>query len=149
MSAHNSTLTSSSMNMTSAAAAGATAVAVFTGGDGAIYTVTSFSGIEAVDGKTLTAGGAPQLIGNENVSEATKGIVANGQTIEFSPYSSSSVPVRYTSSAAAPTGSSAAASASASASAAASSSSGGAAPRQTAGANMAAVVGAVVGAMIL
>jgi hypothetical protein len=129
----------------SATITAATEIAVFTAA-GAIFTVTEISGQAAVDGKSLTPGGPAQLIGGEYVSENSKGnIVANGQTLTFEAFSSSSrAPSRQPAAS-----NSAPASSSSGAAGGSTSTSGGAGPIQTAAANVVAIVGAVVGAMVL
>ena len=133
---------------------GPTYIAVFTGNDGGIYTVTSASGMEVVDGKTIMSG-AGVYVGEENVSEGKKGIVANGQTIAFTTFSTSSAGMVATTSSA-----QASKSASHNIQTAATtqqqphgkpalSQASGAAPQQTAAGHMVAFVGAVVGAMVL
>lgn len=131
--------TTTSKTHTTAAPTG-TEIAPFTA-DGAIFTVTEISGVAGVDGKSLTPGGPAQLIGGEYISELSTGVViVNGQTLNFTPYSSSSM-------APSQQPATSAAAASSSAAAAASSKSSGAAAMHTG--NVVAAVGAVIGAMVL
>ena len=148
-----STSTSTTSKTAAAPAADITEVAIFTAG-GVVFTVTSINGVEAVDGKTLTAGAPGQLIGNERISEGVTGaVIVGGQTLSFAPYSSSSsVPPRGVSSTTAASGSSSAAATAGGGGggqAAGSSTSPGAAAMQTAGVGVVALVGAGVGAMVL
>ena len=95
-----------------------------------------------MDGKTLTLDGSAAVIGGIYVSEATHGIVANGNTIHFS--------VAKTSASSAPPPQSMPASSSSSSAAASVSSQGGAAARATGiVGGMGAAVGVVVGAFVL
>ena len=147
-----STASATSVSTTTVAATGGgegTEIAVFTVAGG-VYTVTSASGVEVVDYKTLNGGG--QLIGGVEVATATSAVNVGGTVVGFSPLpSSSSAPAPATTSSASASGSSSAAASSTAAGAASSSSSaGGVAPRQTGGgANAVAVIGAVAGLMLL
>ena len=124
-----------------------TVIAVFTAAD-AVFTVTEVSGQAAVDGKSLTPGGPAQMIGGEYVSENSKGnIIANGQTLSLAAISSSSQAA--TQPAAPSSAGASSSSGAAGGQGGSSSSSGGAGPMQTAAANVVAIVGAVVGAMVL
>ncbi|KAF2166462.1 hypothetical protein M409DRAFT_54808 [Zasmidium cellare ATCC 36951] len=109
---------------TTTSAPTATLTGEFTGVDGGLYEVTSESGYVIVAGHTLSAGGADALVGNGDVTVASGGFLANGQAITFlSITSTSSTAVSTTSASTAASTSSGAASGSQSGTAAAASSS--------------------------
>jgi len=62
---------------------GLVAIGSFTAADGGVYDVTSQNGYVVIDGKTL-APGQGALIGNEEVSDGSKGLMAHGQTVALS-----------------------------------------------------------------
>ncbi|KAK5124045.1 hypothetical protein LTR85_002242 [Meristemomyces frigidus] len=77
---------SSSANATSSATSSGPevmATGMFTAADGGVYDVTSQSGYVVVDYKTLYPGQGA-LIGNEEVTEDSSGLVANGATVALS-----------------------------------------------------------------
>lgn len=138
-----SSSSSSAMLSSSSIPPSVTQIAVFTAG-GAAFTVTRISGEEALNGEVLTPGAPAQLVGDQYVSEGTSGVVYVGaSSISFAPLYT----IETTNVVVAPhRGSS---TAGGSSSAAASSAMADAAPFRTAEAKIVAVVGAVVGAMIL
>lgn len=135
-----------------------TEFAVFTA-NGKAYTVTSHDGSEVIDGKTLKAGGATQTIAGDKIAEASNGaVLVNGSKIKFASGSSSkskskaSTSRSHSSSASASASASASNSASRSASASSSrkpaTATGNTAPTKAVGAG-AAILGAVVGVLVL
>ncbi|EME39400.1 hypothetical protein DOTSEDRAFT_75179 [Dothistroma septosporum NZE10] len=57
---------------------------------GGVYGVTSESGYVQIAGHQLTVGGAAALVGGDVVTLASGGVVANGATVALSTYTSSS-----------------------------------------------------------
>lgn len=134
--------------ITSAPATGGE-IAVFTD-EGLIFTVSKQGSQDVVDGKTLIPGGPGQMIGDAVISEGSKGaVVADGQTLSFSSFSSSSASVPPETRSVEPASSLHAGSGSSSAGAQMSSSTSNPAAMPTAGAKAMALVGAVVGVMVL
>ena len=67
-----------------------TQLAVFTAGGDAVFTITRLSGTEAVNGEVISPGAPAQLIGDQYVSEGTKGVVyVGGQSVAFQAASGS------------------------------------------------------------
>jgi hypothetical protein len=85
-------------------APGGLATGMFTAADGGVYDVTSQSGYVVIDSKTLQLGQGA-LIGNEEVSLGSSGLVAAGQAVALSTVSTSSAAAAATTSSASPSSS--------------------------------------------
>lgn len=139
------------MSSTSATGPAVTEMAYFTAGD-AVFSVSSDSaGFNVVAGKTLSVGGPEYIVGGAEVTAAPSGIEVNGvpaafQTVTVGGESSESMEMPTTSSIEA---SESASEASSEASSEPSESADAAVPRATAGVAAVALVGAVIGELVL